>query len=1177
VKRRALAGRERELAQLVCGVEDASRGRGGTILLVGEAGIGKTRLSEELERAAIDRGAEVVWGRAWEAGGAPPFWPWIEVLRAILERSDPALVSSRLGGGRRELAQLVPELAESTPPSSASSVGDRLLLFEAIRGFLSRTASQKPLVIVLEDLHAADASSLLLLGFVAQRAQSARLLVIGTYREVEARSDESMSELLSKVARYAQVIPLGGLDPEAVARLVSESSITVSPVIARRVHEATEGNPLFVDELLRVLEHRKREHVSLDSLPIPDGVSAAIREHLRRLSPTAREALDVCSILGREPSVSVAAAMIAQEPTALAGPLAEAVKLGLLVDLAADRYRFSHVLVREVLHEDLEAGLRAELHRRAAEHLERVSDGDPAAPLAEIAHHLSLGDRAARARAIDYFVRASKRADDQLAYEDAAALVERALELLTVVAPEDRSRRLELLLDLGAALIRSARMEKAHEACRAAARLARDLGSAESFARAALIYGGHLSAGVVDENLIVLLREALSRLEETDGAMRAQVTARLAAALQPAPKPREPIEMAQQAIDMARRVGDRRALLTVLHFGGAAMAEVALPEERLSADEQLLAIGTELGDKISVLRARSRLAFDHLDFGDLDRAKQEAQEYERVARELRQPIHLIRVHLFNSLWAMIEGRFADCERFADEATALAERVEHPLALAYVRAHRWSVARAADRPKQMIEHFSELNVVYRQTPEKDAFIGSHFPRIGDLEGTRLTLSRIPISDDPLLHHSSCAIHLAELCLAAGDVDRARWAYRGYLLRSGLLASTAMSMSCEGPVSRALMLFAIVLEDWEAVDRHYAQSREVCVRINARPLLARLDHELAEALLRRARSEDLPRIDQLASSSRALAASLGMEELVAKIDRSLATPATIPGVVPSIVDREIDEAARTFGGGRYEAIRLLGRGGQKSVYLVRDRVLERECALSLIEGAALDREQTARLRREALVLAKMGSHPHVVTVFDLGEDDGRPFIVSEFMSGGDLAAKLRRSGGTLEIREAIGYVRELLEALAALHERGIVHRDLKPSNVWIGEHGSSKLGDFGLALANDRARLSAEGSLNGTPSYMSPEQLGNRTLDGRSDLYALGCLLYELLTGHPPFTGPLVSVIAQQIHAPVTPPSEHNQEIGAELEGFILKLLSKKPEDRPASARDAIDEIARLDRT
>jgi TolB-like protein len=265
--------------------------------------------------------------------------------------------------------------------------------------------------------------------------------------------------------------------------------------------------------------------------------------------------------------------------------------------------------------------------------------------------------------------------------------------------------------------------------------------------------------------------------------------------------------------------------------------------------------------------------------------------------------------------------------------------------------------------------------------------------------------------------------------------------------------------------------------------------------------------------------------------------------------------------------VEGVPRAFSGGRYVTERVLGKGGQKVVYLVRDTRLERACALALVEGDALEHEDAMRLKNEARSLALAGAHPNVVTIYDLGEEDGRPFIVSEYVPGGDLAGELQRAGGRVSVPRTIALMRDLLRALMHVHQCGIVHRDLKPNNVWIAAGGTPKLGDFGLALRENRERLTLAGGIVGTPSYLAPEQIQGEAVDGRADLYALGCMIYELLTGKPPFGGVVTAVIAQHLHAAPTPLMIEDLPPG--VAQLIAALLAKTPSARPESASKALE--------
>lgn len=214
------------------------------------------------------------------------------------------------------------------------------------------------------------------------------------------------------------------------------------------------------------------------------------------------------------------------------------------------------------------------------------------------------------------------------------------------------------------------------------------------------------------------------------------------------------------------------------------------------------------------------------------------------------------------------------------------------------------------------------------------------------------------------------------------------------------------------------------------------------------------------------------------------------------------------------------------------RFLGEGGRKRVYLAHDERLDRDVAVAIIKTDGLDAQGLSRVHREAQAMARLGDQPNIVTIFDTSDDNGTPYIVSQYMAGGavdglELPLSVER---TLEI------AKEVCRGLAYAHAHGVVHRDLKPGNVWLSSDGTAKIGDFGLAVALDRSRMTMAGMMVGTVAYMAPEQaLGGETTQ-RADLYALGAILYELVTGRPPFLGDdPTAVISQHINQPPVAPS------------------------------------------
>jgi TolB-like protein len=212
-----------------------------------------------------------------------------------------------------------------------------------------------------------------------------------------------------------------------------------------------------------------------------------------------------------------------------------------------------------------------------------------------------------------------------------------------------------------------------------------------------------------------------------------------------------------------------------------------------------------------------------------------------------------------------------------------------------------------------------------------------------------------------------------------------------------------------------------------------------------------------------------------------------------------------------------------------------------------------------------------------MAKLGDHPHIVTVYDIGDEGEQPFIVSQYMAGGDVQALLEAApANRLPLEQVIRIADHVCQALEYVHERGFIHRDLKPANVWLMPDGVAKLGDFGLAITPGRARLTMPGTMVGTVVYMAPEQALGHQHDARTDLYALGAMLYELATGRPPFVGDdAVAITSQHINAAPEPPSLHNPEVPRSLDALVLRLLAKRSQDRPASAaavREALRAIS-----
>ncbi|MGH2598440.1 MAG: ATP-binding protein, partial [Dehalococcoidia bacterium] len=407
----ALVGRQPEIKALGARLDESLSGHGGVSLLAGEPGIGKTRLLEEMTAVAEARGACVLWGRCYEGEGAPAFWPWIQILRAAV-RDSPAAFVEPLGPGASDLAQLIPEIQaqraaepHAAPPPAADPVQARFRLFDAVTAVVGRRAATRPQVLILDDLHWADASSLLLLQFIARSVQAMPLLVLGAYRDAEIDPEHPLTATLAALSRergYERRV-LHGVPPDAVAALLADACGTdrVALSIIQELHELTAGNPLFIRETLRHLIETGRlttqdgaeseEAPALTAIEAPEGVRWVLRQRLARLPENAAQVLSIAAVIGHEFDIATLASALESDGLPVMETL-DAAEAARLVTTVPDggagavlRYRFEHDLIRATLQGDLSRATRVRLHHRVGEALEDRWRIDPDAHLSELA------------------------------------------------------------------------------------------------------------------------------------------------------------------------------------------------------------------------------------------------------------------------------------------------------------------------------------------------------------------------------------------------------------------------------------------------------------------------------------------------------------------------------------------------------------------------------------------------------------------------------------------------------------------------------------------------------------------------------------------------------------------------------------------------------------------------
>jgi eukaryotic-like serine/threonine-protein kinase len=272
---------------------------------------------------------------------------------------------------------------------------------------------------------------------------------------------------------------------------------------------------------------------------------------------------------------------------------------------------------------------------------------------------------------------------------------------------------------------------------------------------------------------------------------------------------------------------------------------------------------------------------------------------------------------------------------------------------------------------------------------------------------------------------------------------------------------------------------------------------------------------------------------------------------------------------------DTLINTLFDGRYRVLRKLGTGGMANVYLAEDEELGRRVAIKVLdERHASDEQFVERFRREAKSAAAL-SHPNIVSIYDRGEARGAYYIAMEYLEGRTLKELIARHG-PLSIRTAVGYARQILAALRFAHRHGLVHRDIKPHNVLVDVDGRLKVADFGIARSN-ASQLTEAGSIIGTAQYLSPEQARGAPVDQRSDLYSLGVVLYELLTGVVPFAGDTpVEIAMKHLSGVPEPPSKKRTEVSRDLDMVVIRSLAKRPDERYQSAEEMDADLARVER-
>lgn len=984
--RAPLVGRRRELAELEGALDAAVAGTGHAVLLGGEPGVGKTRLAAETAAMAGARGVPVAWGRGWEDGTAPPFWPWNAAVREVLRAGDRDAILHAAGA---DVAQVLPALREHLPelpaPRATESAHARFQSFDAVSRFLATLAAPAGLVVVLDDVHWADAASLKLLEYVAADLRHARLLLIATFRDTEVRAGHPFAGTLAGLARepLTRRLTVGGFSPADCAEYVTVAGAD-GATIGATLHRETNGNPFFLGEIVRLLG----TDGPWDVRRLPPGVREVVARRLERLGDDCRRALAVGALLGDGFTAERLAAVVAAgDAPAMMDLLRPAVRERILAEHADEpgRYAFAHALIRRVLIDDFEPSARAGWHARIAVELEAAD-----ATAGELVHHFAAaGTPAAIRRAFDHACRGAAQAARGLGWEEAARLYDVALDLgARCDAPDDA---LALRLERARALRRSGDVEGARACCREVVAAARETGRCDVLARAALIHAGPVPHFYrIEPEVRALLEEACRAADAVDDAVRSRLLARLAAdiiAANDVEQMGRAFGLGEQAADAAQRAGDAGALAQALMVGFflSALGAEPPPDAPAAAPTSLQDVldAAEAADDLEfAAEVRQTRAAAMLAIGEPEGFWAEHDALATVAAATRVPEAVWLADATAALRATIEGRFDEGRRLADQALAVGVRMQLPNAAGVHVGQQVMWHALQGRLGALLPMLAERVRDHPTVAVWRAFHALAQLATGDAAAAGAAFRRLMAEGlEPARRGVNLRSYLAALsALCVGLRDEAQ-APVLYDLVAGR-AETWIVDGCAtfGPWALALGALAHVAGRHDAAEAHLEEAIRCGQRLHAAPVVAHAQSLLAAVLLDGTPSRAAhARAALLLVDADQTARELNLVDVLARVGR-LSDAAAPPPAANNALRREGDVWLVSFGGtslrlkhgkGLSYLATLLGAPGREFHVLQLARAGAGEAAgpvdtavgLTIgTGGAALDDSPDTRARQE-----------------------------------------------------------------------------------------------------------------------------------------------------------------------------------------------------------------------
>jgi hypothetical protein len=888
-------GRRSALATLDAALEEVRAGSGMRVVLVGgQPGIGKTSLCGEFARLAHDQRAVVLYGRC-EEDLRYPYQPWVEALGQLVEGATAHLLQ-QLEPHAASLVRLAPDLADRVGPRLPEGPADpeaaRSVLFAAVRAALRAAGEGGVVVVVVDDLQWADAPSLQLLRHLVSASAGLRVLVVGTFRDTDFDAGQPLTELLAAMHREAGVqrIALGGLDGAellalvegAAGRQLSEPELELRDALLTE----TGGNPFFVTELLRHLSEtgaihgvdgRWEDSTGLHVEGLPTSVREVIGHRVARLGDEATRVLGVASVIGRDFDLALLAAVLDEDPDGLLDWLETATRAALITNVSGERYSFVHALVEHTLYDALAPARQARLHRRVALAIEAETSGEPGARAPELAYHWALTARPEDLdRAIAYTKTAGDHALDGLAAAEAVRWYRHALSMLETRAP-DESLRCELLVGLG-----DAQRQTGEPEYRAilveAGQCATRLGNSDALVRAALATSRSMGTayGSFAEDVVALLSAALAATEGEVSSRRAKLLAAMAAEHWTAQRRDEGLNLANEAIELARRAGDDAALCWVASRTDLARRNPANLAERLDFYREVLDVAERLGDPVLRWHTAYQSRHSFVEAGELAEADRVFYLGRELGEHLAEPFIQWSNELMKTGRAILAGSMAEAEAHAERGLEVGTAGGQPEfeVVAIYESHISNIRAMQGRDAEFVDVMAERFASF-PLPAYRAALAACYARLGRTEEARNA-----IADDLADGFASYPFDLTwSLCMVLGaEVVVTLELEEPAVALYERLAPFAGNLANADPVIYevgydALGRLATLLRRFDDAEVHFRAAAEFHEGLGARYLLADTRFHWAEMLERRGRDGDADAARDLAQQAVAVAAPFG----------------------------------------------------------------------------------------------------------------------------------------------------------------------------------------------------------------------------------------------------------------------------------------------------------------